>query len=124
MEFTGRLTVGTACGSHACGASGVRFVFSPDAVWLDIIRKGRLLIYGDAPRQVQAPLLRNRKQIAWHGPVKDVTHSLLAPVPVQTIPVAVDRTAGASHLSGPPRGFPVATNPVPGGPPRLSIAPR
>jgi hypothetical protein len=124
MEFTGRYTGGTACEPRACGAFEARFVFSSDAVWIGIIKNGRMRIYGNPPRQVQALLMRGKNQTAWRGPVQEMTVPLPAAMPPQAVPASVDPTAGPRHLSGPPTGFPVAADPAPGGPPRMSITPR
>jgi hypothetical protein len=120
MEFTGRYAVGAACEPRACGVSEARFVFASDAVWIGIIKGGRMRIYGNPPRPARALLLRDRNRTVWRGPVEDMTH----PVVAQVIQASADPFGSApSRATAAPRQLPVATGPVPGGPLRMTISP-
>jgi clan AA aspartic protease (TIGR02281 family) len=112
MEFTGRYTVGIACEPRACGVSEARFVFSPEDVWVGIVRGGRLRLYGDPPRPVRALLLRDRNQTVWRGAIEDMTGA----VQPQVVQASVESSAGGPppRLTIAPHPFPaVAAEPVP-----------
>jgi gag-polyprotein putative aspartyl protease len=99
MESHGQYAVGTACVARDCGGAEVRYVFSPDDVWVGIIDGRRMRIYGNPPRQARTVLLRDRNQVPGRNTIEDM------PRPTQSAalsPVVIPVSTQAAIPHAPP----------------------